>query len=63
MNYLHYLYLPEKKLQAFLKQEMVMLLTVKSHSYKNILKIVYLLIEHAQFAYNLVLGIYIIIYI
>lgn len=40
-----------------------MLLTVKSQKHKNILKIFYLLIEHTQFVYNLVLGIYIKTYI
>jgi len=29
MNYLHYLYQPEKELQASLKEEMAKLLTVK----------------------------------
>lgn len=36
-----------------------MLLTAKGQKYKNILKMFYLLIVHTQFAYNLVLGIYI----
>lgn len=50
MNYLHYLYQPEKELQASLKGEMGKLLTVKRQKYRGVLQIFYLRIEHAQFA-------------
>lgn len=37
-------------MQASLKEEIVMLLTVKRQKYESILKKIYLVIEHAQFA-------------